>query len=114
MKIVVHHGINGRNIECMMQKDKTFAQQTAQYPSEYERKQHLLPRNLYRRLVKVKQQCINFKQNNEGNESEKYFTRHINGLHFRKQRCPFKNIKKGNQLREVDKDCHRDGHHNYK
>ena len=114
MKIVMHHGIDGRNIERVMQKDKAFAQQTAQYPSKYKRKKHFLPCNLYRRLVKVEKQCIYFKQNNEGDESETHFTRHINGFHFREQRCPFKNIKKGNQLREVDKDCHGDGHHNYK
>ena len=83
MQIVMHHGIDSRNIEVMMESDEKLSEQAAGDPCQQERQHHLGLCHPDQWCIEAEDPRIDPKQQKQRDEGKQNLVQHILRLHFR-------------------------------
>ena len=106
MQVVMHHRIDGRNVERPVQQHEQLSQQIADHPGQQERKNDLGRRHPRDGSIEPEKARVEPEEDQQRDESEHDLVGHVRAAHSREERVLLKAIRERKQLREMDQHSH--------
>ena len=106
MQVVVHHCVDGRDIELMVKPYEELSEQTARGPCQQERQHHFGRRHANQRRVEAENTPVDPEEQEQRNKCEQNLVDHVRRFHVGEQGVLLETVRKRKHLREMDQHGH--------